>query len=389
MEFRSCNVYFRNRKTSFSNKRCQGNISVSIHFNLRKIKDNSYEFPENIRISPEAKEIIQALLHPNPNRRPSILHVLEQEFFRSSNRPLSIPPTALETIPENLKFPAPIPLKKALKPPSKQLPDTNENCRNASNLSPNTYIQSSKCVPPLHCIQPLQNSLKSEFQSNSLNIKTSPNRIVNSSHQIGSTVNYHSPLHNSKTSAVNEPNSPKIKRAQSMISPNTKAKFGSEHVCTTHMKTSSLSYSPSSRSVQSFNSNTLSKKPSNSSWKENNVPLNTSNNISPAIIRDNFVSNGRGSNVLQDMYKLLSNGLEKFEHYNDTNTDGLESKLDSLGFEEDNEQNDQHPEVFITKWIDYSNKYGVGYQLRDGSVGVYFNDATSIILSSNQKFVFY
>ncbi|RKO84748.1 hypothetical protein BDK51DRAFT_27103 [Blyttiomyces helicus] len=38
---------------------------------------------------------------------------------------------------------------------------------------------------------------------------------------------------------------------------------------------------------------------------------------------------------------------------------------------------------FITTWIDYSNKYGLGYQLRDGSVGVHFNDSTNIILSSD------
>ncbi|KAI8618216.1 kinase-like domain-containing protein [Chytriomyces sp. MP71] len=41
------------------------------------------------------------------------------------------------------------------------------------------------------------------------------------------------------------------------------------------------------------------------------------------------------------------------------------------------------PEIFITKWIDYSNKYGLGYQLHDGSMGVYFNDSTSILLSSD------
>lgn len=36
----------------------------------------------------------------------------------------------------------------------------------------------------------------------------------------------------------------------------------------------------------------------------------------------------------------------------------------------------------VTRWIDYTAKYGLGYQLDDGSVGVYFNDATKIILSA-------
>ena len=37
--------------------------------------------------------------------------------------------------------------------------------------------------------------------------------------------------------------------------------------------------------------------------------------------------------------------------------------------------------VWVRKWVDYSNKYGLGYQLSDGSVGVLFNDHSKIILS--------
>lgn len=36
--------------------------------------------------------------------------------------------------------------------------------------------------------------------------------------------------------------------------------------------------------------------------------------------------------------------------------------------------------MWISKWVDYSSKYGLGYMLSDGSTGVYFNDATKIIL---------
>ena len=30
----------------------------------------------------------------------------------------------------------------------------------------------------------------------------------------------------------------------------------------------------------------------------------------------------------------------------------------------------------MSRWVDYSHKYGVGYMLCDGSIGVYFNDAS-------------
>jgi len=41
--------------------------------------------------------------------------------------------------------------------------------------------------------------------------------------------------------------------------------------------------------------------------------------------------------------------------------------------------------VFIVSWVDYCNKYGMGYALTDGSVGVHFNDSTSLILSPDKQ----
>ena len=44
--------------------------------------------------------------------------------------------------------------------------------------------------------------------------------------------------------------------------------------------------------------------------------------------------------------------------------------------------------VTVKKWIDYSSKYGIGYTLSNGMVGVYFNDSTKI-LSSGEDFFYY
>ena len=43
-------------------------------------------------------------------------------------------------------------------------------------------------------------------------------------------------------------------------------------------------------------------------------------------------------------------------------------------------------EIWITKWIDYSSKYGIGYQTTDGSIGVSFNDDSKIVLHSNKQY---
>lgn len=42
---------------------------------------------------------------------------------------------------------------------------------------------------------------------------------------------------------------------------------------------------------------------------------------------------------------------------------------------------------WVTKWVDYSNKYGFGYQLSDHIVGVLFNNGTHMSLLADKKCV--
>ena len=71
----------------------------------------------------------------------------------------------------------------------------------------------------------------------------------------------------------------------------------------------------------------------------------------------------------------------------------LRKSLDLLGATEKNREEQgksrtkkQLPEIlFVTKWVDYSNKYGFGAQLSDGTVLVLFNDSTKIVLSRSKR----
>lgn len=45
-------------------------------------------------------------------------------------------------------------------------------------------------------------------------------------------------------------------------------------------------------------------------------------------------------------------------------------------------------EVWVKKWVDYSNKYGLGYLLSNGATGVFFNDSTKIVLDVKGRFIF-
>jgi len=43
------------------------------------------------------------------------------------------------------------------------------------------------------------------------------------------------------------------------------------------------------------------------------------------------------------------------------------------------------PIYWVSRWIDYSDAYGLGYQLNDGRMGVAFIDLTRLILDSDKK----
>lgn len=50
----------------------------------------------------------------------------------------------------------------------------------------------------------------------------------------------------------------------------------------------------------------------------------------------------------------------------------------------------QAEEICVYKWVDYSNKYGLGYNLTNGATGVFFNDSSKILIQlGSEKFKYY
>lgn len=59
----------------------------------------------------------------------------------------------------------------------------------------------------------------------------------------------------------------------------------------------------------------------------------------------------------------------------------LKRHLGDLG--DENSDPASNPLFWVSKWVDYSDKYGFGYQLCDEGMGVMFNDTTKLIMLSN------
>uniref|UniRef100_A0A914HF39 Serine/threonine-protein kinase PLK n=1 Tax=Globodera rostochiensis TaxID=31243 RepID=A0A914HF39_GLORO len=73
---------------------------------------------------------------------------------------------------------------------------------------------------------------------------------------------------------------------------------------------------------------------------------------------------------LSDLYAQLCSLLNtNTERFNEADRDEIEDPR-------------AHPIFWVSRWVDYSDKYGLGYQLCDNSVGVLFNDNTKVILDA-------
>lgn len=76
--------------------------------------------------------------------------------------------------------------------------------------------------------------------------------------------------------------------------------------------------------------------------------------------------------LLDQLTKLLNSKPKRFAHdVGDENTDPSAQPL-----------------FWISKWVDYSDKYGFGYQLCDEGMGVMYNDTTKLIMLSNGMWVY-
>merc|ERR1712157_177884 len=117
-----------------------------------------------------------------------------------------------------------------------------------------------------------------------------------------------------------------------------------------------------------------------------NLIENNPNKISPENV-DNFVSKGSCENALKIDYdttslKVMHNRLtecvRESEYSEWKNNSQHKLSANHLGANK-----------WITKYVDYTSKYGLGFLFNDGSSGVYFNDSTKVVLTSEGKSFIY
>ena len=102
-------------------------------------------------------------------------------------------------------------------------------------------------------------------------------------------------------------------------------------------------------------------------------------NVGPNGIVVNYVKKAKPPSESQTNDFDLGHGHSHKDNRPYTSNYGMQETKDGLL----KKGNDNLAEVSVKKWIDYSSKYGLGYILSNGHIGVYFNDSTKIIYRPN------
>ncbi|TPX31059.1 hypothetical protein SmJEL517_g05517 [Synchytrium microbalum] len=351
----------------------------------KKIRENSYEFPLSVEVSDLGRSLIASLLHSKPESRPVIDDVLRHPFF-SEAIPASIPISALHEIPH---FPTLIRIPQPTTPTASSL----LNGLATLSVSPQHPPRPARTVlAELGLQAATQTPSISPLNENVLSNGTTPNGSPSSllhvqmpGAYVTSTLRLHDTRSNgagalrSKYSPARMSPAPKIPQVPS---PQT-----SPPIIKASLPANAISSPPFSPAIKAFRMSTYQTATTNMNGSSP-APVLSRSVSSPLIHRTEDV---KSSTPLLFRQSVIGSVTNRYVNVLESMQDNLTRALDDIKAGVISRHAPipdeilQTPKVFISKWIDYSNKYGLGYQLTNGCVGVYFNDSTSIILAPDQQ----
>ncbi|XP_071510824.1 serine/threonine-protein kinase PLK1-like [Diadema antillarum] len=250
-----------------------------------RIKHNKYHFPDTL--SPVAREIISDLLSSDPEERPPLEVVINNEFFTHGFVPETLSPSACVTAPE-------FPITKVLISDHKGDLVTNEFCR----LKRESTLQRRDVTAPLSEV--IHNEGSTQGQGNNTQTSGKPS------------------------------GTPKLRTRI----------VGSRPI------------TPVTSAIKTAMVNVIEKR-------------------SAAVTSAKTVP-GCSMDKVYEMLNTCLNHMPKEDYRNTPKYKPNPSEV-----------------VWVIKWVDYSNKYGFGYQLSNKVVGVMFNDKSRISFTPDRSSVQY
>ncbi|EEB06750.1 PLK protein kinase Plo1 [Schizosaccharomyces japonicus yFS275] len=296
----------------------------------KKIKANSYKFPRGLEISNEAKDLISSLLTQDPSTRPSIDAIADHAFFHTGYMAASLPDEVLD--------------QKPTWPTSQSSQAFQRNLDYVATASGVGFGKSAGIEQ--HKPYALQNDQDTDKERILPSVLSPRDRVVPVM-RIGAedlpAAAYSNATHKASLAAAAPRRDYAVSRVTELREEALVSKLSEQRIS-------------SSKTTEAIESQRMS---------------------THEVIIDTAKPADNEKSVWMSIRKLaLRIGMA-------IETRAATSTIDPRAVE-------RWPSLFIiTKWVDYSNRYGLGYQLSDESVGVHFNDSSSLVLSPDESYFDY
>ncbi|KAF5386544.1 hypothetical protein D9757_005886 [Collybiopsis confluens] len=380
----------------------------------KRIRDNEYEFPSERPISAAAQDLIQLILTPNPQERPALLDVVHDSFFARNTFPSYIPTSAHDFAPDFRSVTRSVSetnfrrvRRAALLDPDQVLSIAAPFAPDPGPLSPEFTFKSvssaiaqqekefQKAVQPGSPISALLSSAKRpllrstaasgapaavatreaplfrklQAASSSSTVPTNPSPLRQSS-GVARPVSRHAAAPRELGHIEEEDD--KAEESGKKRKNRTKELEAQKARIVAQMAPVKEDDDRNEEDVLENERTVIPRKGDikRQSVKENRIPVPSA----PAPVPAPAVAGSRSR-------------LTGFDTAAQVLTLAFEARAVGKVFR-DPRENPRLPlpdeDLFIVSWVDYCNKYGMGYAMTDGSVGVHFNDSTSAILSADK-----
>ncbi|KAH9029985.1 kinase-like domain-containing protein [Lactarius pseudohatsudake] len=355
----------------------------------QRIRDNQYEFPSHRDVSLDARELVQQILTPNPQERPSLHDIVDHAFFAHGIVPGYIPVSARD-MPPDFRHLSPL-VSQA------NLSRLRQACQLDGEVDPAAARDIEPPAPSASSASSLAQQER-EFQK-AVQPGSPISALLSSARQPlmvapgGVGVVRGEPtllrkLQAAKKEAVKSPaKTQKATRLQEIMEEGGAAyEMQGEEARTKELQ------SQKARIVAQMVPAQVPRSTTESPFEDaENVPapvLETAQGERRVRVRTKETQAVLGSSggAVVTTPTPAAPKVNGFDAAAETLCAAFDAFSQGLLFRDPSDDVDMPEErVFIASWVDYCNKYGMGYALTDGSVGVHFNDSTTLVLAADKQ----
>jgi serine/threonine protein kinase len=386
----------------------------SVKKTYQKIQGNIYSFPQHTRVSSAAKELISKLLHPHPDHRPTLQDIESHPFFTALPFPRTLPKQSLMVpfqfnpcVHDCFDFTDRIGVSRTA------AASDNKHHRAGSADSANGLVRSRSDTGTVSETPAFFEDVKDDVMTAEEENEYGPEilrrpRLLRSNtmvrgtnvragnkprlHRSNSTGAFQGTDSRARSSAYDAPtmhrdtemtsrNSTRPASANPLTTKTEDVKMGNVHPSTATAAAAATatvtakSYDEDQAMVRRMcDEIERSFHGLRTGGSENVQPnLRSGDRMAQQSAKDNARNPSGRSNTAVD--EAMRSGASS-----SSSSSAVPSKTN--GF---THVPSDFPHTWVTRWVDYSNKYGIGYLMADGSIGVHFNDSSKIIRSADEN----